>query len=264
MGQFLFPFRGRNPSGASDLNFLWRSERLYVMDNHRAAMWCWWQHLAEAEQWDLLHIDRHYDTASAEPEMAVVPPTDADLQTYLDAKFPWFGGLTPAIRWDNYLWLFLKRHGDHIKDALFATPSYQGAAMPPEHSGFELIDPWLLLRYFGTIAEDSAAVEDGGVRTDPPWIVNVDLDYFTDRHGGGDRIVQVFSDGYISAIGEAMAKGLRAGVIKVATIALSPETTGGTATDKAWALSETLMKKLLRPWGKWPRIPAKRRARPPR
>jgi hypothetical protein len=47
-------------------------------------------------------------------------------------------------------------------------------------------------------------------------------------------------------------------VIKVATIALSPETTCGTATEEAWDLSEALMKKLLRPGRKWPRLSAKR------
>ena len=75
-------------------------------------MWCWWQHLGEAVTWDLLHVDRHFDTASAEPEMAHVPPVTAPLAAYLNAEFPWFAEWHPAIRWDNYLWLFLKRHGE--------------------------------------------------------------------------------------------------------------------------------------------------------
>jgi hypothetical protein len=217
-------------------------------------MWCWWQHLDEAGIWDLLHVDRHFDTASAEPEMAYVPPVTAPLAAYLAAEFPWAGELRPAIRWDNYLWLFLERHGEKVRDAVFATPSYQGAAMPPKHPGYEIIDPWHLLRHFETIAEEAARVREGEARSDPPRIVNIDLDYFTSRFLRGDNYVSVFSDSYIAAIGHCLAEGLRTGVIGVATIALSPETTGGTNLKESWAVAEGLLSKLLQEWGESPRL----------
>jgi hypothetical protein len=44
-GKWLVPFRGRNASKVYNQNFLWRYESVYVMDNHRAAMWCWLRHI---------------------------------------------------------------------------------------------------------------------------------------------------------------------------------------------------------------------------
>ena len=43
--EWLVPFKGRNTSGIYEQNFLWRDGAVYVMDNHRAALWCWIQHL---------------------------------------------------------------------------------------------------------------------------------------------------------------------------------------------------------------------------
>ena len=58
---WLLPWKERGASGALKDNFLWRSERLYVMDNHRLALWCWFQHIEEWHNWTYVHIDRHFD-----------------------------------------------------------------------------------------------------------------------------------------------------------------------------------------------------------
>lgn len=44
-GEWLVPFKGRCYSGHYEQNFLWRHGNVYVMDNHRTALWCWLQHV---------------------------------------------------------------------------------------------------------------------------------------------------------------------------------------------------------------------------
>jgi hypothetical protein len=44
-GEWPVDFRGRNRSGPYNQNFLWRRDSVYVMDNHRAAFWCWLQRI---------------------------------------------------------------------------------------------------------------------------------------------------------------------------------------------------------------------------
>ena len=58
-GEWLVPFKGRNASGVYNRNFPWRSGTVYVMDNHRAAMWCWLQHVDPGQAHSLFHMDRH-------------------------------------------------------------------------------------------------------------------------------------------------------------------------------------------------------------
>ena len=60
--EFLLPFAGRNHSGATNQNLLCKAGNVYIMDNHRAAMWCWLQEVPEDGVVGLFHIDEHYDT----------------------------------------------------------------------------------------------------------------------------------------------------------------------------------------------------------
>ena len=62
-GRWLIEPFERGHSGTFDCNLLWQSENVYVMDNHRLALWCWMQHIEE-EQYDIVHIDEHYDCLS--------------------------------------------------------------------------------------------------------------------------------------------------------------------------------------------------------
>lgn len=64
-GEWLVPFRGRNHSGAFTQNFLWKRQNVYVMDNHRAALWCWLQHIDPKQPYSLFHMDQHYDTLAS-------------------------------------------------------------------------------------------------------------------------------------------------------------------------------------------------------
>jgi hypothetical protein len=205
------PFRGRNHSGAVEQNFLWRQGNSYVMDNHRAALWCWLQEMQEHDSVGLIHIDEHYDTlyANIQAEIAALPQLKGlSVNEYLELTT--MDGLqsTPLIRWDNYLSLFLERYGAQVRRSVFVThkvgdkPRHCNAQYPEPQHVPENIDHWMKA---------------------PPdqWLVNVDLDYFFCDQGGLRK--PMFSDQYVAAVFGAIAEMKRAGRIKCLTICLSPD-----------------------------------------
>ncbi len=249
MGEWILPFQGRGSSATYQLNFLWRSGRLYVMDNHRAALWCWWQHLAESRQWQLLHVDHHYDALRGDRGhlkrwLRHLPDQSATLDHYLSRTYDVGGGtMCPVIRWDNYVSIFLATHGDRVAHALFATA---GKGHKPRHPTARTrhLSPWEALETLEHVATGDTRL------TGVPWLVNLDLDYFTAPSFEGHGRFRLFEDAYIAAVGRTVAAGLRDGHIGCATLALSPETTGG------WPLADKLMRAVLAPWGDAPALPS--------
>lgn len=123
MGEWLVPFEGRNDSYACHLNFLWRIGSLYVMDNHRAAAWCWLQHGGPEGNATVLHIDAHYDTAGAGERSSEnqLPTASLGLREYLDASFHDAGHSICVYRWDNYISLLRHHHPRFGSEWTFAT-----------------------------------------------------------------------------------------------------------------------------------------------
>ena len=56
--EILIPFKGKNPSGESNDNFLLKYKNVYFMDNPRLALWCWMQNIDIENKYNFLHIDR--------------------------------------------------------------------------------------------------------------------------------------------------------------------------------------------------------------
>lgn len=222
--QWVVPFKGRNVSLAKNQNFLWKSENVYIMDNHRAAMWCWLQEVPSDETVSLLHIDEHFDTLYSRMEewLHHLPELRAlSIDQYLALTFPDGDRPLTLIRWDNYLSLFLERYRQQLQRVIFIThnegdrPQFKGAFYPqpknvPGSMGFYLTSP---------------------ERT----IVNVDLDYFFCDDDRGQRRL-MFSDDYISAIFQSIRTHMDAGRVACLTICLTPDEdyTGG------WAQAEAL------------------------
>lgn len=61
MGHLIKSFRGRNNTSSCYLNLLWNENKIYVMDNHLIASWCWLRKIDLTKEYSLVHIDRHYD-----------------------------------------------------------------------------------------------------------------------------------------------------------------------------------------------------------
>jgi hypothetical protein len=239
-GEFLIPFRGRNRSGPIDVNFLWRWGRLYVMDNHRLALWCWWQHWESRPIWRLLHIDRHYDALWSIYNPWPSHSTEEhrrELDQYLSATVTEGADDLALYRWDNYLAAFLSLHADRIKRVVLATAK-EGA--PPTRGPLDNCGPWDLMREVQFTVSDK--------EKDPtPWILNIDLDYFVCQIRP-EAYVRLHADVFLAELAQIIKKGYEQGIFRVITIAMSPEPAGG------WAMADHLLKVLLAPWPETPSL----------
>lgn len=225
MADWIIPFQGRNSSSAVVQNFLWRTDNIYIMDNHRAALWCWLQHMSSESQYSVFHIDAHYDCARTvrEGDIAKLPNLACiDFQDYLDiSEVGLIGGNVPLIRWDNYLYLFERLYRSQIADYFFATHGI--GDNPADSTHWEEFSISKLPSLYSDILHENSA--DG-------WIINIDLDYFFTRQPKGFARLQ--SEHYISEIFSATRKALDAGLVKCLTICLSPECCGG------WEVAEKI------------------------
>lgn len=228
-GRWLVPFKGYNSSGAYDLNFLWQRENLYVMDNHRAALWCWFQHLRRDTEHPLLHIDRHTDTLRPRVGAwrSLVPDLwNIGLDEYLAC--PNERG-SQLFSWGNYLSIFLTFHEDLVKECALSVhegdlPCFQSTTYKDPWDLCENLE-WLLTEY------------------DRDWIVNIDLDYFFCKDSSSEAYIQLMSDTYIRALARAVGAALDRKTARVVTIALSPEQCGG------WENAEAIATLFLDPLG---------------
>jgi hypothetical protein len=233
MGEWLIPWKERGRSGPVKDSFLWHSDRLYVMDNHRLALWCWWQHLDNDRRgWNFFHVDRHYDALwqRARPWLDYHNPNHRlDLNSFRQAKFSEQGEELNLYRWDVIISALLTLDGKKIHRWVFATA---GLGESPPISNLEFINPWNLpaqLRWMATPNGEEL-----------PSIIDIDLDYFTyfDDNGFFGR---VFSDQYLRELSSTLGEGLTNKRFGVVTVALSPTTTGSwqLAEELCWALLES-------------------------
>lgn len=227
MGEWIVPFKGRNRSGPANQNFLWSSGNAYIMDNHRAALWCWLQQIDRTETVDLLHIDQHYDTLYSridEWKSALPSLWDMPIDDYLALDYASDFGKSPLIRWDNYLSLFLESYSENVCECVFAT--HRDGDLPKCKS-MRQVEVWDLpgnIEYWLTQGQRR-------------WVVNVDLDYFfCDQE---DKRKTMVSDEYIESLFRAIKRRLDAGGIAALTLCLTPdeEYTGG------WKQAEQMCKK---------------------
>jgi hypothetical protein len=220
---FLIPFTGRNFSGPDKINFLWKHENIYVMDNHRLASWCWGHELGEVDPSkpvQLFHLDAHYDCdpvavhdwKSLNLKHATLSLSDFCLLKNTNGK--------PLILWDNYLPVFLTEYQSQLKKIVFATHDI-GIKFNAdlELKPFDLLKPLDDLLLFHK-----------------PWIVNIDLDYFYPRH---DKEHPFLHPNLIEKFFRLLKLNYDEGHIKVLTLCLSPECCGG------WEQAENLLEIFL-------------------
>jgi hypothetical protein len=181
-GEWLVPFKGRNRSAYFNLNFLWRYKNIYVMDNHRAAFWCWMQHVDPMKRHSIFHIDQHYDTMTSRMEAwlaHVLSNWNISIGEYLSLSVEHRDtGKIPLFSWDNYLSIYLELFGRNLSSCNFATHEVGDKPKPPiwEHDLWDVpqnLDYWL----------NSEAA---------PWIMNIDIDYFFCKDAG-DNPLSAFS-----------------------------------------------------------------------
>ena len=197
--------KGELSSSSSNLNFVAKSDNIYVIDNHLAAFWCWLQ-LPLENSYKLLHIDRHYDLVPYvhecnnqihDFEWNGIAPEDL-----LTMKYTKHGCEGQVIRWDNYINLFKELHPNFFSSATFVTQKNGSLDYDGEYVEKELYE-----------------VEGVGVRKQDNVILNLDIDYFFTNIG--DEIIQKYTDEYIINVAE-WVKSERNNFVQI-IICLSPE-----------------------------------------
>lgn len=238
-GEFLKQPIGEPPSNAMNLNLLWRGGRhsnFWLMDNHLAAAWCWAQTIQPDQSYRVLHIDAHYDARPSLIERWLSkPPTlsGLSLDAYLELTVEDGRETLPAVRWDNYIDVFMQFHGCQIERLFSATHSL---GVPFSMGNWEEIRVQALPRAMELLSEEGS-----------PWIVNFDIDYLVARMGA--RLRPMFSGEYIQSLCEGIRHGLERGGVHVVTICLSPECAGGWAQAKD--LAEEICSRSGLPFPRW-------------
>lgn len=223
----------RNSSFYNEV-FLWQTDNVYVMDNHKSALWCWLQTCNSTKSYNFMHIDRHYDLLdnfSNDDLVAVIEDNHIgfdDFSNLMDSK-----GQHKVIRCDNYI-----RAGYYIHPRWFHANVFltQGEGNSNRncfgHEPIPIIDKnplfleWWIQQYIG---EHSRCLEGfNGNDFKLHWIVNIDLDVLFTGYSG----IQLFSDDYIRHIAELLQKNMKR--IDVLTIAISPDWLGSGSLFDKW------------------------------
>ncbi len=219
--KFLIPLINRGFSGPSEDNVLWKDKNVYVMDNHRLALWCWFQEMKKGERYNLFHIDAHPDLSES-----ALKNFNHDLWTLSldDYRSCWQSDInTPLFRWDNYIQVFLQKYPELVGVTVSATHQVGSSQkLSEEVKAFDLV------KFSHSVFSEEKYIND------LPWIVNLDLDYFFSAQ---PEKMQLFSDEFVESIAKSLWQGLDSGMIKVLTIALSPECCG------SWEKAEKMLKK---------------------
>lgn len=214
------------------LNFLFKSDNIYVMDNHLAAGWAWLQNIDIHKSYNFFHIDQHYDlidNTSSIQEVIIekgILLNKLTLNQYLELRQPSITDQyialdqqTKLFRWDNYI-----ANINDVYPALFKL-RYFATHKGDDHKLENFIDEEIDSFNLNNSIKKNIGKEDGD-----KWILNLDIDYF---FSNDYPITQNFSDTYIINLITEIKNNLSN--IEVFTICLSPECCGGwiPAIDKA-------------------------------
>tara|TARA_R110002020_G_scaffold402129_1_gene612318 strand:+ start:389 stop:1105 length:717 start_codon:yes stop_codon:yes gene_type:complete len=206
-------------SGCYEENFLFKEGKFYIMDNHRSASWCWLREVDLKKNYNLFHIDRHYDLLEnlsidvvnkVRPELLNENYSKYSNAVILENKFP-------IVRFDNYILLIDLLFPNLFSKKYFAT--HEDGTYPED---FIYYSPDLFslpnnICYWMNEKHDNNK-----------WILNIDLDYFfTDDSSGVPY--QFLTDEYIIKICENVSQCLPR--VEVVTIALSPDFCNGWANS---------------------------------
>lgn len=221
MSKFLIPFLSRGDSASSQDNVLWNEGPVYVMDNHRLALWCWFQKIDKTKRYNLIHIDAHPDMSESALKYFKHDLWNISLEEYREA---WQKDINmPLFRWDNYIEVFLRKYPKLVGKTVSATHHLGSSKELSEE-----IRAYDLVKYLNAVFSGERYVNE------LPWIVNLDLDYF---FSAAPEKIQLFGDEFIQEVNKAIRLGLENGMIEVLTISLSPECCG------SWEKAESMLLK---------------------
>lgn len=178
----------KQQSDFDNLVFLWKTNNVYVMDNHLAAAWCWMQECNTDTRYNFLHIDRHNDLGTNTPfdiyrHIKDNQHLSIDEYTNLSWTNEGNGISLKAFRWDNYITQCMYLFPQWFWNIVYSTRTSLGRSEREKLLGatIQSVSASKLLSYI----EDNLQVDEDGEqlnrtigRESVKWIVNLDLDYF--------------------------------------------------------------------------------------
>ncbi len=250
--------KGKNISEQYNLNVLYKENNVYIMDNHLAAIWCWYNSLDLSKKYSLLHIDRHTDLGSRyiNEFRKSTQKTSIDIKNIPIEELTKFKILNETkeevqlFLWDNYIHLFdllnpdtfdevyfsvqelntekqieISNCSDGLNNVLKKCQTQQGNKDQNEHWKQNFCDKIFYRENWDLQANLSHWIGDKDDNS-KQWIVNLDIDYFFAKKDGDDKkIYQYLTDEYIRLICREIKSKLDT-TIAVLTIAMSPECCG--------------------------------------
>lgn len=209
----IIDFKGRKYSGFVDLNYLSTDNNIYIMDNHKAALWCWLQCIDLSSKYRVLHIDRHTDCLGSRMGKWISALDKVDIcklsiQDYEELRFSTCYEEFAIFRWDNYLSIFVSKYNYVVEHVVMATDELGDQIQFPNYQIVENRD-------------DLPQVLKDLDKEEANWIINFDIDYFLVTQDG-ENYTNVNLE-YVKEIGMLIKRLLDNGLVSVLTIALSPE-----------------------------------------
>jgi hypothetical protein len=238
----IIPFKGKNISLHNKLNLLCHTGKTYIMDNHMAAGWCWLQEVDQGQQYNLYHIDRHYDLMASQTDEWVAhlngigfdyknTSMEALQQVIFTRPDNPHGGSFPLFCWDNYITILDRLYPGLWHSRTFIT--HKDGDIPEEYEDL-LFEPG-----FEQLPVDLGYWLEN---KDHQAVLNLDIDYFFINYN--QKYLQLFTDDLIKVV----AREIRSAWdnIAVFTIALSPECCGG--WDNALRVARLITDELAIDW----------------
>lgn len=202
-------------SSIDNLNFLLKYSKVYVMDNHLAAGWCWLQELNIGDTCCFFHVDQHQDLCDGGPTERynfIIENPNLTIDEYTSPEYDNGLSMSKVVRWDTYI-----KQMQHVSPNWFTKCYF---ACPETVHDFPCHTDLLLnIVYNAGAFELYNNVEYWLKSNEESFIFNIDLDYFFNGDG-----MRLFSDEYIKAMASDINKAMDK--IAVMTIALSPECCG--------------------------------------
>jgi hypothetical protein len=211
----LIPLLAKNVSTDSTDNFLINEDNIYVMDNHRLALWCWFNKINVNNKYNLIHIDAHPDLSAsgiADYLKLNKKVSEMSLEEYRSIMQGQYN--VPLFRWDNYLKVFIESHKEnYIPETSLSFTHHLGSSDKLSKD----LSSIFILRELENVFDEKLFINNN------KWIVNLDLDYFftTQPHKK-----LLFTKDFMESIACLLKKGIDQKLIEVLTIALSPECCG--------------------------------------
>jgi hypothetical protein len=225
---FHIPFTEIKPSLSSHVNFFYQHQNVFIMDNHRLALWSMAQKLKNSPA-NILHIDAHYDCAYG------------DVEDYRELKLDLFNmsldeflkqrtqdKVFPLFRWDNYFKFLFDYHSEYLLKKVFITHKI-GNTYP------NLIE--------GDVVHFFKTLNDVEFQNTKPWIVNLDMDFFFTM---GENKKLLVSEDFLESFLAIIEEKLKNNEISCLILALSPECSGGFLN--AYHLAHKITKRLNIPF----------------